>query len=421
MSVSWVRWRQARAPPSPATLAYVASLDGRADALMLRAVLGDRIRPSCLLTLRLCTVLLQVRWRQRGTGRQASPLPGLAHGHPSARSQESLRAGLTLADVGLMMARGSGVGVTAPPAEPPTVVGSAPARRGGGPGRLDPTDPDAPSALEQVRLRRQREALCSALAAPFHDAAPLLFASPGALLQAVRKARRLAARSRRHLSSAPSFSSSRGHAAQYLALPPGAWHSPTLGPRAAPDDDAHGVGQVPPLPADPAPRVPGQSGAGGGGRPPAPTHPHSQKPHGGQQAAAPWNVGTRASQARARQAAAALQEARARRASQCSVSTPLSAPGAAAGTAAGDAAPACAAAAGSPAAPATRERSGSSVGDGTPAAAAAVELPSPRYPVDTGTLAFLPYHDAVAAHFRAVIGEHVRLALAQRAAATPRA
>ncbi len=32
-----------------------------ADALMLRTVLGDRIRPSCLLTLRVCTVLLQVR------------------------------------------------------------------------------------------------------------------------------------------------------------------------------------------------------------------------------------------------------------------------------------------------------------------------------------------------------------------------
>ena len=64
-------------PLSAANVRYVQSLDGRADALMLRAALGERLRPSCLLTLRVCTALLQeVR---RGQGATAIGLPLLAH------------------------------------------------------------------------------------------------------------------------------------------------------------------------------------------------------------------------------------------------------------------------------------------------------------------------------------------------------
>ena len=86
VTLTWINWRQARQPLSPANVAYVLSLNDRADALMLRSVLGERLRPSCLLTLRVCTVLLQ----------------------------EGVRAGLTLAEIGKMMTRGTGVGLVDP-------------------------------------------------------------------------------------------------------------------------------------------------------------------------------------------------------------------------------------------------------------------------------------------------------------------
>ena len=77
VSCDWLHWKQCKAPLSPELKEYVASLDGRRDAVMLQHVLGDAIRMECLLTLRLCTLLLQV---------------GVA-------------AGLTLFDIGLMMCR----------------------------------------------------------------------------------------------------------------------------------------------------------------------------------------------------------------------------------------------------------------------------------------------------------------------------
>jgi hypothetical protein len=83
VSCSWVTWRQSKKPLSAENRAYVLALDGRKDALLLHNALGDRIRPPCLLTLRVCTALLQ----------------------------EGVAAGLTLAEIGLMMVRGSGVGL----------------------------------------------------------------------------------------------------------------------------------------------------------------------------------------------------------------------------------------------------------------------------------------------------------------------
>jgi hypothetical protein len=55
----WVGWRQSKAPLSAASLAHIAALDGRHDALLLWSALGDHLRPSSLLTLRLTTALLQ--------------------------------------------------------------------------------------------------------------------------------------------------------------------------------------------------------------------------------------------------------------------------------------------------------------------------------------------------------------------------
>lgn len=49
--------------------------------------------------------------------------------------------------------------------------------------------------------------------------------------------------------------------------------------------------------------------------------------------------------------------------------------------------------------------------DGSGGAAGASPYPPA---VDTSTLAFLPYHDAVVAHFRVVVGEHIRAALLAR-------
>lgn len=86
VALNWVHWRQARVPLSESDRRYVLSLDDRADALMLSAVMGDRVRHSCLLTLRICTVLLQ----------------------------EGVRAGLSVGEIGAMMTRGTGVGVLDP-------------------------------------------------------------------------------------------------------------------------------------------------------------------------------------------------------------------------------------------------------------------------------------------------------------------
>lgn len=55
----WLYWRQAKKPFSQDTLEYIAALDGEADAQLLRAALGSRMREGCLATLRLSTLLLK--------------------------------------------------------------------------------------------------------------------------------------------------------------------------------------------------------------------------------------------------------------------------------------------------------------------------------------------------------------------------
>lgn len=56
----WLYWRQAKKPFTPQVLAYIAELDGEADAELLRRALGHRVREGCLATLRVCTLLLQL-------------------------------------------------------------------------------------------------------------------------------------------------------------------------------------------------------------------------------------------------------------------------------------------------------------------------------------------------------------------------
>jgi hypothetical protein len=83
INCSWVNWKQAKEPLSDARRRYVLHLAGRADTLLMSATLGQRSRPWCLLTMRLCTTLLQ----------------------------EGVKAGLSLSEIGMMMSRGTGVGV----------------------------------------------------------------------------------------------------------------------------------------------------------------------------------------------------------------------------------------------------------------------------------------------------------------------
>jgi len=126
VSCNWIFWKQASEPLSEVHRAYVAALDGRADAKLLYAALGERIRPGSLLTLRLCTALLQA----------------------------GVRANLTVAEIGLMMVRDSGVG-TLPVARPAAAAPAAAAARAGGAGDESDGggDEHAQSALEQAYRR----------------------------------------------------------------------------------------------------------------------------------------------------------------------------------------------------------------------------------------------------------------------------
>jgi hypothetical protein len=82
LQLSWVHWPQVKKPVSPKIATYIKSLDGRADALKIHRAFGSKIRPSCLLTLRLCTMLLKL----------------------------GVEKGLTLSEIGRMMLRESGLG-----------------------------------------------------------------------------------------------------------------------------------------------------------------------------------------------------------------------------------------------------------------------------------------------------------------------
>jgi hypothetical protein len=82
LQLSWVHWPQVKKPVSPRVAAYIKGLDGRSDALKIHRVFGSKIRPSCLLTLRLCTSLLKL----------------------------GVENGLTLSEIGRMMLRESGLG-----------------------------------------------------------------------------------------------------------------------------------------------------------------------------------------------------------------------------------------------------------------------------------------------------------------------
>jgi len=82
LQLSWVHWPQVKKPVSPRVAAYIKSLDGRSDALKIHRIFGSKIRPSCLLTLRLCTSLLKL----------------------------GVENGLTLSEIGRMMLRESGLG-----------------------------------------------------------------------------------------------------------------------------------------------------------------------------------------------------------------------------------------------------------------------------------------------------------------------
>lgn len=61
VELAWLGWRAAGEPWSAGELAYIAALDGAADAALLGAAGGScgGLRPESLVTLRACTLLLQ--------------------------------------------------------------------------------------------------------------------------------------------------------------------------------------------------------------------------------------------------------------------------------------------------------------------------------------------------------------------------
>ena len=147
------------------------------------------------------------------------------------------------------------------------------------------------------------------------------------------------------------------------------------------------------------PAAAGGVAGGGGGRPPASAGAASFKQQ--QQQPQPWNV-SKASRARAK-----AQAQQARRASQCSTAPLAASPGL--GGQAGGLLPAEALGGGVGGGGAKSRASIHSVGS----AGSLLDGAAPP-PVDLGTLAFLPYHDSVVAHFRVVVGDHVRAALHAR-------
>lgn len=83
ISFCWTSWKQCDSPLSPDSVSFVASLDGRRDALLLWSVFGGpSMRKDSVLTLRLSTALLQ----------------------------DGVRAGLSLSEIGRMMCRLDGLG-----------------------------------------------------------------------------------------------------------------------------------------------------------------------------------------------------------------------------------------------------------------------------------------------------------------------
>jgi hypothetical protein len=150
ISVSWVNWKQAKKEVTEANKAYIQELDGRADSLLLHAALGDRIRPSCLLTLRVCTLLLQ----------------------------EGVRRGLTLSEIAGMMSRNIRLGVID---EPRQEEGKRKRSASAGRARAWSSDNDEdeederPSALEQAikkarRLAAKERKIAAAKARAQHNA-----------------------------------------------------------------------------------------------------------------------------------------------------------------------------------------------------------------------------------------------------------
>jgi hypothetical protein len=388
VSCSWVHWKQAREPLSAASRRYVLSLDGRGDALMLSAVFGDRIKPSCLLTLRVCTALLQ----------------------------EGVKAGLTLSEVGLMMVRGSGVGVVEPSAAAaaaaaaPRPGAARPRRRRGGHGDSDDDDP-SPSG-----------------GGAGGAAAPQL----SALEQAVRKARKTVARARRAATGAHAARPSAAPAAAprtQLQSQSGLLVSPLLAP-SAPGGAAAGGG----LP--PRPSVASALHRGGPGPAGAPAAAGATSAAAAAAAAAgagaeskrSWNVATKRRDRLARKSGAAAGSRRS------STHTAAGAtPGGPAPHATPGRPPLGAGAAGalnglSSVSPELRGSGGG--GNGRAGHAQLRELDSPPMSpagvpglagaggaggvADTTTLGFLPYHDAVVEAFVGALQPHIAAVLRRR-------
>jgi hypothetical protein len=172
IQLAWTNWKQTREPLSQTSRAYVEALDGRGDTVLLASVLGDRIRPACLLTLRLCTALLQ----------------------------EGVSAGLTLMEIGLMMCRESGlgrIGTVQLPAE-----NELPSKRAHKRKSSSSAQADLGQSKRSRKSRRNRRRLDSETSepgsqqlqqAPLHPlpmtARQIERLNPSALEQAVRKAR----------------------------------------------------------------------------------------------------------------------------------------------------------------------------------------------------------------------------------------
>jgi hypothetical protein len=185
VSFAWAHWKQAGAPMAADTRAYIAALDGRADAIMLRQEFGERFRPTCLLTLRLTTALLQ----------------------------DGVAAGLSLAEIGRMMMREGGLGRL----ESRTVQGgvdevlmiSKPARRGaphrhaGLQAALSSLPYGKALALSTRELRRAERRQEASRGAPGRsggvDEAALAIERtlPSALEQAVRRAKQAVKKARK--------------------------------------------------------------------------------------------------------------------------------------------------------------------------------------------------------------------------------
>jgi hypothetical protein len=417
VSCSWVHWKQAREPLAAASRRYVLSLDGRADALMLWAIFGDRIKPSCLLTLRVCTVLLQ----------------------------EGVRAGLTLSEVGLMMVRGSGVGLVdaaanAAEAALGAVAGGG-SRHGGSRHKRRHNGKHGAAAAAAAAAGKPSGAAGGAFAARNRSGSAGSVEGMGAdgpapaqlsaLEQAVRKARRAATRARKAAGAAAGSallaagSADSGGSGGVHAPPakPGGFVSPLLRPAAgtggaaAAQTGASGDAGLPPRPQSTvaqrgAATASATASVAAGSAAAAATAAEEQKK--------PWNVATKRRD-RAKKAAAAAAAAAQRR----------TAAGAAGGGAnsvetsprrGGTAAPGLLARGRTTSDVGSQVSGPATAGGGYGSDAAATASPPlagaagsvAAADADVSTLSFLPYHDAVVEAFTVAVQPHIAAALRRR-------